>query len=108
MSKSMIDVAKDTLIKNNHRMAFLDLWNNVSKEMNFSPTQAEDNIAQFYSDLSLDSHFVNLEGNSWDLKTRHTFSETVTDTDMIAVDDDDEEEEEIEEEIQKTQSEDDE
>ena len=73
MSKSMIDVARDTLL------------------MNFTPTQAEDNIAQFYSDLSLDSHFVNLEGNSWDLKTRHTYSESVTDTDEIALDEDDEE-----------------
>ena len=61
MSKSMIDVARDTLLKNNHRMAFLD------------------------------SHFVNLEGNSWDLKTRHTYSESVTDTDEIALDEDDEE-----------------
>lgn len=91
MSKSMIDVAIDTLLKNNHRMAFLDLWTSVSKEMNFTPTQAEDNIAQFYSDLSLDSHFVNLEGNSWDLKTRHTYSESVTETDEIALDEDDEE-----------------
>ena len=105
MSKSMIDVARDTLIKNNHRMPFLDLWNNVSQEMNFTPSQAEDNIAQFYSDLSLDSHFVNLEGNSWDLKTRHTFSESVTDTDSIAVDDEDDDDEE--DENQETQSEDD-
>lgn len=96
MSKSMIDVAKETLMKNNHRMPFLDLWNNVSKEMNFTASQAEDNIAQFYSDLSLDSHFVNLEGNSWDLKTRHTFSESVTDTDEIAIDEDEEDEDEEE------------
>lgn len=93
----MIDVAKDTLMSNNHRMPFLDLWNAVSKEMNFTASQADDNIAQFYSDLSLDSHFVNLEGNCWDLKTRHTFSESVTDTDEIAIDEDEEEEEELEE-----------
>ncbi len=89
----MIDIAKETLMKNNHRMPFLDLWTSVSKEMNFTASQADDNIAQFYSDLSLDSHFVNLEGNSWDLKTRHTFSESVTDTDEIAIDEDEEEEE---------------
>lgn len=90
MKKSMIEAAKDILDENGKSMPFIDLWKAVAKEMNFNETQFNDNIAQFYSDLSLDSHFVNLENNTWDLKTRHTYSENVVDTDSIEVDEDDE------------------
>ena len=34
--------------------------------------------------------------NTWDLRSRHTYSESVMDTDSIAIDEDDEEEEESE------------
>lgn len=93
MKKSMIQIARDTLESSKSAMPFLDLWKAVASEMGFNETQFEDNIAQFYTDLSLDGHFVNLEGNAWDLKTRHTFSESVTDTDSIAVDEDEDTEE---------------
>lgn len=100
MKKSMIQIARDILENNSGPMPFLDLWKSVSSEMGFNETQFEENIAQFYTDLSLDGHFVNLEGNVWDLKTRHTYSESVTDTDSIAVDEDDETEEEENEELE--------
>ena len=97
MKKSMIQIARDVLENNHEQMPFLDLWKAVSTEMGFTEAQFESNIAQFYTDLSLDGHFVNLEGNVWDLKTRHTYSESVTDTDSIAVDEDEPEETENEE-----------
>ncbi len=97
MKKSMISCAYDILKQQNGSMPFRDLWTAVANEMNYNETQYMDNIAQFYTDLSLDGHFVNLEGNAWDLKTRHTYSESVTDTDSIAVDEEEVEEDESEE-----------
>ena len=54
MKKSMIEVAYQVLTNNNGSMPFVDLWKDVSQEMGFNQTQFEDNIAQFYTDLSLD------------------------------------------------------
>ena len=89
----MIEVAYQVLTNNDGAMPFVDLWKDVSQEMGFSQTQFEDNIAQFYTDLSLDGRFLNMSQNTWDLRSRHTYSESVMDTDSIAIDEDDEEEE---------------
>ena len=94
MKKSMIEVAYQVLTNNNGSMPFVDLWKDVSQEMGFNQTQFEDNIAQFYTDLSLDGRFLNMSQNTWDLRSRHTYSESVMDTDSIAIDEDDEDEEE--------------
>ena len=89
MKKSMIEVAYQVLTNNNGAMPFVDLWKDVSQEMGFNQTQFEDNIAQFYTDLSLDGRFLNMSQNTWDLRSRHTYSESVMDTDSIAIDEDD-------------------
>jgi DNA-directed RNA polymerase delta subunit len=60
MKKSMIEVAYQVLTNNNGSMPFVDLWKDVSQEMGFNQTQFEDNIAQFYTDLSLDGRFLNM------------------------------------------------
>ena len=68
----------------------------------------EDNIAQFYTDLSLDGRFLNMSQNTWDLRSRHTYSESVMDTDSIAIDEDDEDEEDselIEDELDEVEKE---
>ena len=96
MKKSMIEVAYQVLTNNDGAMPFVDLWKDVSQEMGFSQTQFEDNIAQFYTDLSLDGRFLNMSQNTWDLRSRQTYSESVMDTDSIAIDEDDDEEEESE------------
>ena len=97
MKKSMIEVAYQVLTNNNGAMPFVDLWKDVSQEMGFTQTQFEDNIAQFYTDLSLDGRFLNMSQNTWDLRSRHTYSESVMDTDSIAIDEDDEDDEDEEE-----------
>ena len=89
MKKSMIEVAYQVLTNNNGSMPFVDLWKDVSQEMGFNQTQFEDNIAQFYTDLSLDGRFLNMSQNTWDLRSRHTYSESVMDTDSIAIDEED-------------------
>lgn len=93
MSKSMVETAYQVLQKHEGSIPFVQLWREVSKEMGFTPSQAEDNIAQLYTDLSMDGRFLNMSGNTWDLRSRHTYSESVTDTSEIALDDGDEEDE---------------
>ena len=104
----MIEVAYQVLTNNNGAMPFVDLWKDVSQEMGFTQTQFEDNIAQFYTDLSLDGRFLNMSQNTWDLCSRHTYSESVMDTDSIAIDEDDEDDEEselIEDELDEVEKE---
>ena len=96
MKKSMIEVAYQVLSDNNGPMPFVQLWTAVSKEMGFTQTQFEDNIAQFYTDLSLEGRFLNMPGNTWDLRSRHTYSESVMDTDSIAIDEDEADEDDSE------------
>ena len=89
MKKSMVDVAYDLMSTKKKAT--------VCQVMAFTKQQEEDNIAQFYSDLSLDDRFVNIGENKWDLRERHTYHEVVVDTEEILIDgetDDDYEEEE--------------
>lgn len=90
MKKSMIELAFDILTKEKKAMKFLDLWTIVSKEMGFTPSQSDDNIAQFYSDLSIDGRFASLPGNTWDLRKRQSSAHTIVDTDSISVEDESE------------------
>lgn len=96
MKKSMIETAYEVLNQQNNSMPFVALWSEVAKRMGYNESQFEENIAQFYTDLSMDNRFLNLSGNQWDLKSRHTYSEAVMDTDSIAIEEEDEDEEEEE------------
>ncbi len=91
MKKSMIETAFAVLSDQKGAMPFIDLWNQVAKEMGFNDSQKDDNIAQFYSDLSLDGRFANLKGNSWDLRKRQSVANTIIDTDSISVEDEEDE-----------------
>lgn len=96
MKKSMIDLAFDELNAKHEAMTFLSLWEIVSKAMGFTPSQADDNIAQFYSDLSMDGRFVALPGNTWDLRKRLSSAHAIVDTDSLSIEDDEDEDEEEE------------
>lgn len=86
MKKSMIDIAFDLLSKKKKPVMFLKLWDEVTTIEGLTKEQADDNIAQFYSDLSLDNRFVQMADNKWDLRSRHTYDEVVIDTDAIMID----------------------
>ena len=104
----MIEVAFQVLTNNGSAMPFVELWKQVSQEMGFTQTQFEDNIAQFYTDLSLDGRFLNMSQNTWDLRSRHTYSESVMDTDSIAIDEDEADEDDselIEDELDEVEKE---
>lgn len=84
----MIDHAFDILSSENKAMKFLDLWAIVSKNMGYTPSQANENIAHFYSNLSIDGRFASLPGNTWDLRKRQSSAHTIVDTDSLSVEDD--------------------
>lgn len=86
MKKSMVDVAYDLMSTKKKAIVFLKLWEEVCQVMAFTKQQEEDNIAQFYSDLSLDDRFVNVGENKWDLRERHAYHEVVVDTEEILID----------------------
>ncbi len=79
MKKSMVDVAFDLMTRKKKPVVFLKLWQEVSEIMGFTPAQEEENIAQFYGDLSLDDRFVNVLENKWDPRPRHTYNDSVVD-----------------------------
>ncbi len=91
MKKLMVDVAFDLMTRKKKPVVFLKLWQEVSEIMGFTVAQEEDNIAQFYSDLSLDDRFVNVTENKWDLRSRHTYDESVVDPSAIMIDEDSDE-----------------
>lgn len=97
MAMPLTDIAFNLLNEKKKEIPFINLWQEVSQIRGFTQAQADDKIAQFYADLTLDSRFVNLKDNSWDLRSRHKFEDVVIKTDAILVDDEDEEEEIIEE-----------
>lgn len=58
MKKAMIDIAFDLMKTKKKAVTFLKIWEEVCQIAGFTKQQEEDNIAQFYSDLSLDDRFV--------------------------------------------------
>lgn len=89
MKKPMIDVAFDIMTKRKKGVNFVKLWEEICKETGLTEAQAEDRIADFYTDLSLDDRFVHLSDNKWDLKSRHKYDEVVVDTSAILIDEND-------------------
>lgn len=97
MGKPMVDIAYDLMVKKKNAIAFSKLWEEVSQIRGLTQAQADDRIAQFYTDLSLDDRYVHLKDNKWDLRSRYKFEEVVVDTDSILVDDEDDDEDEVDE-----------
>ena len=91
-AKSMTDVAYDVLSKKKRAVHFSKLWEDVSKICGVS----SDNIAQFYSDLTLDSRFASLKDNKWDLIERRKYEESHVDLSEIELGEDETEEDEEE------------
>ena len=90
----MIEIAWKALEESEGPQSFLQLWTAVEKEMGFTQSQADELIAQFYTDLSMDGRLINLPGNRWDLKNRYSSVESNVDTDSLSIEDDEDEDEE--------------
>ena len=84
----MTDIAYDILSRKKRAIQFGKLWEDVSKLYGAS----NDKVAQFYSDLTLDSRFASLKENKWDLVERRKFDESHVDISKIELDEDEPEE----------------
>lgn len=84
----MIDVAYEMLDEKGNEAVFPEIWSRVCKDLEFTEAQMDDNIAQLFSDLSLDDRFININGKQWDLKKRHKLNERNVSADMDDDDDD--------------------
>ena len=111
MKKSpMVEAAFSVLEKAQSALPFKELFDQVVTELDLDKVTATKRIAKLYSDITLDSRFLSLEDNMWDLKKRHKLDDTIVDTSDIIIDDEDVDEYDYdyeEEEINEDEDEDD-
>ena len=89
-SQSLTDLAFEHLKKKKKEMLFAKLWKDVHDKMGMSDEIAKRKIASFYNALMLDSRFISLEGNKWDLRERHSLESLMIDPELLdAIDDGD-------------------
>lgn len=103
--KSLIDCAFDVLSASKSALPFKELFDKVAELAELPADSLRQNMSKLYTELTIDSRFTNLEGNSWDLRSRHTFAEYHVSTDDIIVDDEEDEEEDFDREEQRLQEE---
>lgn len=97
MMKSMIDIAYEWLVQQSKEADFADLWNVVTKELEFTPEEAERRVGLFYSYLTLDGRFVTVGENRWDLRKNLTFDKVHIDMNDIYAEEEEKEKEYLEE-----------
>lgn len=85
------DVAYVILKENKKKMKLIDLFNEVCEVMQLDQSQKENYIADFFTLLSTEKRFINLDKGYWDLRENHT---SKIDLDEVI-----EDEEEVDEEI---------
>ncbi|MGB4984436.1 MAG: DNA-directed RNA polymerase subunit delta [Erysipelotrichaceae bacterium] len=99
MSLPMIDLAFNVLKDNGEAMTFPNLWQATCDQAGYDSEKMKSKISQFYTSLSLDKRFVLLKDNSWDVRDRHTFSETYVDPSEYELEDSSDDEFEDDEEV---------
>lgn len=77
---SMIDMAFYILEENKQAVSFLDIWNEIVETLGLSEEEAQERIAQFYTDLNIDGRFVTLGENRWGLRTWYPVDQIEDDT----------------------------
>jgi len=68
--RSMLETAIGVMKRKRSPQPFMKIYEEVTEELQFSEAQKTDNVARFYSDLSLSAYFVYTGDNNWDLKER--------------------------------------
>jgi DNA-directed RNA polymerase subunit delta len=68
--RSMLETAIGVMKRKRSPQPFIKIYEEVVEELSFNDAQKEQNIARFYSDLSLSAVFVYTGDNNWDLKER--------------------------------------
>lgn len=89
-NKSMTDAAYEVMCKRKRAIPFKNLWFEVLKKLELEPEEAADRLAQFYTDMTLDSRFTSLKENKWDLRERRKFEEVYVELKDLDDEEDDE------------------
>lgn len=91
-SKSLTDIAYDRLKRKRKEILFTKLWTETAEEAGLPEAAVKKKITSFYNALMMDSRFISLEGNKWDLRERHSLDTLQIDPDLLDSYDDYEEE----------------
>lgn len=75
------DIAYVILKERGKKMKLLDLFNEVIDQLKLNREEAENHLADFFSLLSTEKRFIQLEGGYWDLRENHTAKIELTDLD---------------------------
>lgn len=75
------DIAYVILKEKGKKMKLLDLFNEVIDQLKLNKEEAENHLADFFSILSTEKRFIQLEGGYWDLRENHTAKIELTDLD---------------------------
>ena len=75
------DIAYVILKERGKKMKLLDLFNEVIDQLKLNKEEAENHLADFFSLLSTEKRFIQLEGGYWDLRENHTAKIELTDLD---------------------------
>ncbi len=94
------DIAYVILKEKGKKMKLLDLFNEVIDQLKLNKEEAENHLADFFSLLSTEKRFIQLDKGFWDLRENHTSKVELSDIE------EDDEEDEIEVEEEQNQEED--
>lgn len=95
---SYADITYKLLKENNKTMTTPVLFRAICDLLEFTDSEYENKIGDYYTSLTIDKRFVMLSNNEWDIRDNHSIE--------LVIDEDDEEEslsdeEEIEDEIEE-------
>lgn len=89
-NRSLQDVAEKVMKRKKKPIEFRKLWEEVSAELNFTETEKKSKLAKFYNAMTLDSRFLQLEKNHWDLKNRQSYEKIKINIETFEFEDEDE------------------
>ncbi len=73
--RTNIEIAYDLLKDKGGSLSFIDLWQKIVNEHEYSEAQGHEEISKFYTLLIMDGRFVNLGDNVWTLREFVPFDE---------------------------------
>lgn len=89
-NKSLQDVAERVMKKKKKPIDFKKLWEEICEELEFSDVEQKKKMAKFYNSMTLDSRFIQLEKNHWDLKVRQSYEKIKVKVETFDLEDEDE------------------
>ncbi len=73
--RTNIEIAYDLLKTKGGPLSFVDLWQSIVNEHEYSEADGQKQISKFYTLLMMDGRFVNLGDNVWTLREFVPFDE---------------------------------